>query len=321
MRVLVTGADGFVGQWLVRALLDAGDEVIGMTRGDHARFTTLDVEHATAVRWLNADLLDPASLTSLVQAAKPETVYHLAAQASVAVSLREPAATVETNVVGTANLLETLRRDAPNATVVTVGSAEVYGDVSPGELPIREDAALRPNNPYAGSKAAAEVLSLQYAQSGWLRVVATRSFNHTGPGQSTAFAAAAFAKQFADIARGKQAPVLLHGNLSAQRDFLDVRDVVSAYRLLAARGQPGIAYNICSGSAVSMRRIVESLGRLVDRPVELREDPVLMRPIDTPVIVGDATLIRRDTGWKPAIPLEQTLRDLYEYFRSEAEPG
>jgi len=317
MRALVTGADGFVGQWLIRALLEAGDDVAGMTRGDHARFTTLDVKSATAVRWLCADVLNPNALSEVVKAAKPQVVFHLAAQASVAASLRDPAGTVETNVVGTANLLETLRSQASDATVVTVGSAEVYGDVASGELPIREDALLRPNNPYAGSKAAAEVLALQYSQSGWLRVVATRSFNHTGPGQSTAFAAAAFAKQFADIARGKQPPVLLHGNLSAQRDFLDVRDVVAAYHLLATRGHPGVAYNICSGRAVSMRHVVESIGRLVDRPVELREDPASMRPTDTPVIVGDASLIRRDTGWEPTIPLERTLRDLYEYFLNE----
>ena len=318
MRSLVTGADGFVGQWLIRALLDAGEEVTGMTRADHARFTTLDVKSATAVRWLCADLLDPQALSAVVKAAQPEVVYHLAAQASVAASLRDPAGTVETNVVGTANLLETLRTDAAHATVITVGSAEAYGDVAPSELPIREETVLRPNNPYAGSKAAAEVLALQYAQSGWLRVVATRSFNHTGPGQSTAFAAAAFANQFADIARGKQAPTLAHGNLSAQRDFLDVRDVVAAYHLLATRGRPGTAYNVCSGRAVSMRQIVESLGRLVGRPVELREDPARMRPIDTPVIVGDASLIRRDTGWEPTIPLERTLQDLYEYFLNEA---
>jgi len=317
MRALVTGADGFVGQWLVRALLEAGDDVAGMTRGDHARFTTLDVKSATAVRWLCADVLDPNTLSEVVKAAKPQVVYHLAAQASVAASLRDPAGTVETNVVGTANLLETVRMESPDATVVTVGSAEVYGDVTQDELPIREDALLRPNNPYAGSKAAAEVLALQYSQSGWLRVVATRSFNHTGPGQSTAFAAAAFAKQFADIARGKQPPVLRHGNLSAQRDFLDVRDVVAAYRLLASRGHPGTAYNICSGRAVSMHHVVETIGRLVDRPVELREDPARMRAIDTPIIVGDASLMQRDTGWEPTIPLERTLRDLYEYFLNE----
>ena len=317
MRVLVTGADGFVGQWLIRAALDAGDEVVGATRGDHTRLTTLPVDAATKVRWLSFDLLEPQTVEAVVKEAKPEAVFHLAAQASVAQSLQDPAGTIETNVVGTANLLEACRAHAANATVIAVGSAEVYGTVEPSALPLREDAPIHPNNPYAGSKAAAEALALQYARSGWLRLVATRSFNHTGPGQSTAFAAAAFAKQFADIARGRQAPVLQHGNLSAQRDFLDVRDVVAAYRLLAVHGVSGTAYNVCSGHAVSMREIVEELGRLVDRPVELRQDEKRMRPSDTPIVVGDAGLLHRDTGWQPAIPLLRTLTDLYEYFLKE----
>jgi GDP-4-dehydro-6-deoxy-D-mannose reductase len=317
MRALVTGADGFVGQWLIRALLHAGDDVTGMTRGDHTQLNTLDVASATAVRWISGELLEPDSLRAVVTAAKPDAVYHLAAQASVAQSLKDPAATVATNVMGTAHLLEACRAEAAGSIVIAAGSAEVYGAVEASELPLRENAPLRPNNPYAASKAAAEALALQYARSGWLRVVATRSFNHTGPGQSTAFAAAAFAKQFADIAGGKQAPVLRHGNLSAQRDFLDVRDVVEAYRLLAAKGTPGVAYNVCSGRAVSMREIVEEIGRLVGRPVELREDPERMRPVDTPIVVGDAALLARDTGWRQTLPLSRTLHDLYEYFLSK----
>jgi GDP-4-dehydro-6-deoxy-D-mannose reductase len=317
MRALVTGADGFVGQWLIRALLEAGDEVAGATRGDHTRLTTLAVEAATRVRWLSVELLEPETLAAAVKEAKPDAVYHLAAQASVEQSLKDPAGTIETNVIGTANLLEACRAHAPGAIALVVGSAEVYGAVEPSALPLREDAPIRPNNPYAGSKAAAEALALQYAQAGWLRVLATRSFNHTGPGQSTAFAAAAFAKQLADIAAGKQAPVLRHGNLSAQRDFLDVRDVTRAYRLLVTRGASATAYNVCSGHAVSMREIVEELGQLVDRPVELREDPDRMRPVDTPIIVGDAGLLHRDTGWQPEIPLLRTLTDLYEFFLKE----
>src|ERR1700687_3843033 len=203
-----------------------------MTRGDHSRLTTLDVAAATQVRWLSAELLEPETLRAVFKESKPEAVFHRAAQASVAQSLRDPSGTVRTNVVGTANVLEACRAESPQAVVVAVGSAEIYGAVDPAALPLREDAPIHPNNPYAASKAAAEVAALQYAASGWLRVVATRSFNHTGPGQSTAFAAAAFARQFADIARGKQAPILHHGNLSAKRDFLDVRDVVGAYRLL-----------------------------------------------------------------------------------------
>ncbi|MBV8082486.1 MAG: GDP-mannose 4,6-dehydratase [Candidatus Eremiobacteraeota bacterium] len=317
MRSLVTGADGFVGQWLVRELLTHGDDVTGVTRGDHTRLTTLPVEMATQVRWASAELLEPETLRAAVKESKPDAVYHLAAQASVAASLRDPVGTVETNVIGTANVLEACRSDAPDALVVAVGSAEIYGAVEPGELPLRESAQLRPNNPYAGSKAAAEMLALQYAQTGWVRVIATRSFNHTGPGQNPSFAAAGFAKQCADIARDRQAPVLAHGNLSAQRDFLDVRDVVAAYRLLAARGSSGTVYNVCSGHAVSMREIVEELTRLAGRPIELRQDPGRMRPVDTPVVVGDPALLQSTTQWQPAIPLLRTLRDLYEYFLKE----
>lgn len=317
MRSLVTGADGFVGQWLVRELLDNGDEVTGMTRGDHTQLTTLTTDAATQVRWLSGELLELETLRVAVEQSKPDVVYHLAAQASVAQSLQDPAGTVETNVVGTANLFEAVRSRAPAALVLAVGSAEIYGAVDPHELPLREDAPIRPNNPYAGSKAAAEVLALQYAQTGWLRAIATRSFNHTGPGQSPTFAAAAFAKQCAAITLGKQAPVLQHGNLSAQRDFLDVRDVVKAYRLLAERGVSGDVYNVCSGRAVSMREIVEELVNLVGRPVELRQDPERMRPVDTPVIVGDAGRLQRDTGWQPSIPLLRTLHDLYEYSLKE----
>jgi GDP-4-dehydro-6-deoxy-D-mannose reductase len=317
MRALVTGADGFVGQWLIRALLEAGDEVAGATRGDHTRLTTLDVDAATQVRWLSIELLEPETLATAVKESQPDAVYHLAAQASVAQSLKDPVGTIAVNVIGTANLLEACRAHAPSATALVVGSAEIYGAVEPSGSPLREDAPIRPNNPYAGSKAAAEALALQYAHSGWLRVLATRSFNHTGPGQSTAFAAAAFAKQFADIARGKQAPVLRHGNLSARRDFLDVRDVVTAYRLLVTRGASATAYNVCSGHAISMREIVEGLGQLVGTPVELREDQERMRPVDTPIIVGDAGLLHRDTGWRPAIPILRTLTDLYEYFLKE----
>ncbi|MBV8172298.1 MAG: GDP-mannose 4,6-dehydratase [Candidatus Eremiobacteraeota bacterium] len=317
MRALVTGADGFVGQWLLRELLAHGDEVTGVTRGDHTRLTTLPTEAATQIRWLSADILDLDALVNAVSEARPDAIYHLAAQASVAESLRDPAGTVDTNVMGTANLLEATRAKAPEALVVAVGSAEIYGSVEPNELPLNESAPLHPNNPYAGSKAAAEMVALQYAQTGWARVLATRSFNHTGPGQSVTFAAAGFAKQCADITRGKQAPVLQHGNLSAQRDFLDVRDVASAYRRLGERGESGSVYNVCSGRAVSMREIVEELIHLVGLPVELRQDPQRMRPVDTPVIVGDPSRIRRDTGWQPQLPLLRTLRDLYDYFLKE----
>ncbi len=311
MRALITGADGFVGQWLTRELLDAGDSVFGGARARRMPLHTLGEFRAAAVTWRQIDLSDEASLISAVRDARPDAVYHLAAQSSVPASIADPADTLEVNLMGTLRLLEACRREAPDAAVVVVGSADAYGEVDPASMPLRESAPLRPGNPYAASKAAAEVATLQYARCGWVRALATRSFNHTGPGQTDAFAAPAFAHQIAAIARGDQKPILRVGNLMARRDFLDVRDVAKAYRALALRGGPCKVYNVCSGAAVSMREIVDMLLDIAGVNVTIEEDPAKMRPSDTPLLVGDATALRSDTGWKPAIPLERTLRDLY----------
>jgi len=186
--------------------------------------------------------------------------------------------------------------------------------VSPAALPLKEEAPIRPHSPYAASKVAAEAITLQYARTGWLRVVATRSFNHTGPGQSPAFAVPSFAKQIADAAGGRGARTLKVGNLAAQRDFTDVRDVVAAYRLLVERGSSGSVYNVCSGHAVSMRQIVDDLLKVAGVDATIEEDPVKLRPIDAPIIYGDASALQRDTGWRPTIPLVRTLTDVYQWY-------
>ncbi len=317
MRSLVTGADGFAGQWLVRALLQAGDEVAGVSRADRPALTTLDAQSAGAVRWFCADIRNADAVSDLVRQARPEAIFHLAGQASIKASMENPLDTVTTNVLGTATLLEAARSSAPNAAIVAVGSAECYGAIDPARLPVREDAPLMPNNPYAASKAAAEAIALQYARAGWLHVVATRSFNHTGPGQTNAFAAAAFAEQFAQIRKGERPPVLEVGNLAPQRDFLDVRDVAAAYRLLAVRGTSGKAYNVCSGHAISMREVIAELSQLSGVAPEIREDPARVRAVDTPMVIGDAGALRNDTGWQPTIPWLRTLQDLYEWFLKE----
>jgi len=310
MRAFITGADGFVGQWLVRELQDAGYEVHGGSRAARMPLRTLDAVRANAMQWHRIDLLEPDSLCAAVSASRPDAVFHLAAQSNVPASIADPADTLEVNLLGTVRLLDACRREAPDAMLVAVGSADVYGAADPSLMPLREDAPLRPANPYAASKAAAEVATLQYARSGWVRALVTRSFNHTGPGQSDAFAAPAFAKQIAAIRSGDQGPVLRVGNLNALRDFLDVRDVVAAYRLLAERGGPCNVYNICSGTAVSMREIVDVLVRIAGVEVKIEEDPARMRPSDTPLLVGDASALQRATGWAPAIPLAKTLTDL-----------
>lgn len=314
MRAFITGADGFVGQWLVRELQDAGYDVHGGSRAARMPLRTLDAVRASAMHWHRIDLLEPDSLRAAVNASRPDTIFHLAAQSNVPASIADPADTIEVNLLGTVRLLDACRREAPDAMIVVVGSADVYGAADPANMPLREDAPLRPVNPYAASKAAAEVATLQYARCGWVRALVTRSFNHTGPGQSAAFAAPAFAKQIAAIRSGGQPPVLSVGNLKALRDFLDVRDVVAAYRLLAERGGPCNVYNVCSGAVVSMRDIVDELVRIAGVDVKIEEDPARMRPSDTPLLVGDAGALQRATGWRPSIPLAQTLTDLLESY-------
>ena len=313
MRALVTGADGFVGQWLVRELLRGNTAVTGMIRTATPALTTLEPALANKVEWRCCDLGDPHALQSLVADSKPEAVFHLAAQSSVPQSQRDPITTVETNVLGTVRLLEAIRRGAEQATVVVVGSSDAYGTVSDDELPLSEDAPLRPNNAYASSKAAAEIIALQFARSGFVRAVATRSFNHTGPGQSSHFAVSSFAKQIAAAKQGDGSREIVVGDLSPRRDICDVRDAAAAYVRLAQAGSVGQVYNVCSGRDHSMREIVEELAEIAGISVTTRQDPALLRPIDTPRLRGDPTRIMKDTGWHTRIPLRTTLSDLLEY--------
>ncbi len=313
MRGFVTGLDGFVGQWLARDLLGAGVELAGGSRVTQPSYSILTPDEANAVAWFTFELHDQAALEKAIGSCRPDVVYHLAAQAFVGESLSDPVSTFETNVLGTARVLEAVKNASPSATVLYVGSADAYGPVSPAELPLHESTPLRPTNPYGASKAAAEAIVVQYARAGMLRTAATRSFNHTGPGQRPLFAVSGFAKQIADIARGRQPPVLRVGNLDARRDFSDVRDVVRAYRLIAEGGSSGAVYNVCAGRSVAMRDIVDELIEIAGVRVSIEVDPARMRPSDTPDLVGDNTSLRTDTGWQPTISIAQTLRDVYAW--------
>jgi len=313
MRGFVTGLDGFVGQWLARELLGAGVDLAGGSRVAHPSYSILTEDEARSVAWFDFELHDQATLEKAMTAWRPDVVYHLAAQAFVGDSLANPLDTFETNVMGTARVLEAVKKTSPEAVVLYVGSADAYGPVDAADLPLRESAPLRPTNPYGASKAAAEAIAVQYAHAGMLRTAATRSFNHAGPGQRTAFAVSGFAKQIADVARGLQPPVLRVGNLDARRDYSDVRDVVRAYRLIAEREGAGGVYNVCSGRSTSMRAIVDELIGIAGVRVSIELDPARMRPSDTPDIVGDNALLKAATGWEPSISLSQTLRDVYAW--------
>ena len=300
MRVLVTGGNGFVGGFAIEALRARGDEVFAAGRG--------------ATDMMPLDLGDSLNLRGVIDIAQADAVVHLAAQAFVPQSIADPLETFDVNAMGTARLLEAIRaaRDAGGISprVLIISTAEVYGAQSPNAFPLKETASLHPANPYAASKVAAEAYALAAARTYGLDVMVARSFNHIGPGQDERFAVSSFAMQLARIARGGPSELLV-GELSAERDFLDVRDVVAAYLALLDRGERGEIYNVCSGSAISIRDVLRRLVTTARVAVEIREDPARMRPSDTPLFVGDGTKLRAATGWSPQIPLATSLRDTY----------
>jgi GDP-4-dehydro-6-deoxy-D-mannose reductase len=302
-RVLVTGANGFVGRHLTAALVAAGAEVVRAGHGPAGP----DV--------LPLDFADPLGVRGVVDLARADAVVHLAAQSFVPASIADPLATHAVNATGTLVLLDALRaaRDAGGSDprILIAGSADVYGAHAPRAYPLAETAPLRPANPYAASKVAAEAYALAYAATYKLDVVATRAFNHIGPGQDERFVVASFALQLARIAAGGN-PLLLVGNLDAQRDFLDVRDVAAAYiALLAPRGDAGSVYNIASGTPVAIRDVLRQLVMIARTGVEIRDDPARLRPSDVPIVSGDAAQLRAATGWAPARTLAASLRDVY----------
>ena len=296
VKAFVTGASGFVGRHLVAHLRDCGDEVVPTDRSDGG-----------------PDLLDADGFATLVAEVRPDVVYHLAGQADVAASWLSPIETMRVNVEGTHNILE-VARTFGIAKVLTVSSADIYGVVAPEELPIVESAPLRPVSPYAASKAAADLVALQAHLGHGQDVVRARAFNHLGPGQSKSFVGAGFAARIVAAERSGD-DELQTGDLTPRRDFTDVRDVVRAYRLLATEGRPGVAYNICSGTSVSIGELAGLLLGLTDARMRLVEDPDLLRPVDLPELRGDASLLRRHTGWAPSISLDETLSDVLEDWR------
>ena len=312
MRALITGAGGFVGGHLVNYLLAQPDlalhAAVFLPPGQNPRLDSLPVAQHPL------DLRDADAVRSLIEEVRPDLVFHLAAQADVAKSFTNAWETLENNIHAQLNVLEALCQVKPDARTLVVSSAEIYGSGATGE-PLDENHPFAPSNPYSVSKVAQDMLGLQYFLAYHLPVIRARPFNHMGPGQGSGFVAADFASQIAAIEAGQREPVMFVGNLSAERDFTDARDVVRAYALMLAQGEPGEAYNVGSGKGYSIQSLLDTLLSYSTTRIEVRHDPARMRPSDVPRRVGDSTRLRQRTGWEPLIPFEQSLLDILNDWR------
>ena len=297
MKALVTGAGGFVGTTLVGHLRSEGDEVIAIDRAN------------------GPDVTDAAAVRDVIGRERPEAVYHLAAVTHIGASWDAPLEVFRINAEGTFNVLSACKAAGVDR-VLVVGSADEYGAVRPEDLPLTEDAPLRPLTPYGASKVAAEFLGLQAFLGEALPVIRVRAFNHTGRDQPDRFMIPGLARRIAAAERDgrKEIPI---GSLEPVRDFTNVADVVVAYRLLVERGEPGEVYNVCTGVGHSVADVAEHLLGLARHAIELVPDPSLLRPIEVPRLVGDNTRLRHTTGWAPAISFEDTLAQVLDRWRAE----
>jgi GDP-4-dehydro-6-deoxy-D-mannose reductase len=340
LRVLITGITGFVGSHLAEWLHGQKDiELFGTYR---RRSPLLNIEQLLphcnlieagvanintireafvpgAVNLINADLTDAFSVRKLVGAVRPERIFHLAAQSFVPGSWNAPAETLQTNTISQLNLFDAVLETGGAPLIQIAGSSEEYGLVLPDEVPITEHNPLRPLSPYAVSKVTQEMLAYQYWKSYGLRSVISRGFNHTGPRRGPNFAESTFARQIARIEAGLQEPVVQVGDLTSQRDYTDVRDMIRAYWLLLEHGEPGEVYNIGSGTTHSMQEVLDTYLSMSRVRVEVRPDPTRMRPSDVKLLWADASKFRRATGWEPQISFQQTLHDLFDYWRGQVQ--
>jgi GDP-4-dehydro-6-deoxy-D-mannose reductase len=314
MKALVTGITGFVGSHMAEYLLSRNVEVFGTIR---QRSRMDHIKHLKDIHLMECELRDPFSVEHLIKEVKPDLIFHLAAQSFVPTSWNSPIDTIHNNVAGQVNIMEAIRRFDLPCKLQIACSSEEYGHVEPHETPIRETNPLRPLSPYAVSKVAQDYLGYQYFKSYGLPIVVTRTFNHTGPRRGENFVTSNFAKQIAQIEKGIKPPVLYVGNLSAKRDFTDVRDVVRAYWLALEKGKPGETYNIASGKCWTIREMLDLLLSFSNVSITIQEDPARLRPSDVEILLGDYTKFHNETGWKPEIPFEQTMRDLLQYWRDQ----
>lgn len=312
MKALVIGAGGFVGGYLINELLSRGYEVcatklpnenIFLYGGAKGDFKTAEL-----------DILQQDKIEALLDDERPDCIFHLAAQSSVAVSWEKPALTADINIKGCINLLEASRAAKQCPRILLIGSSEEYGHAANRSTAVDESVPCDPASIYAVSKLTQNMIGRLYCQAYGMEIVSVRAFNHIGPGQLPQFVTADFCRQAAMICKGLQEPVIRVGNLSAKRDFTDVRDIVRAYAELAVKGKGGETYNVGSGKAVEIREILDRICRLSEKEISVETDKARFRPVDVPYIAADISKLVRDTDWQPEVELDRSLTDILEYF-------
>lgn len=306
---LVIGAAGFVGKYLVDEMCANGMEAYA-TKLPHEQF-----EHPNAQVY-DLDIMDKEAIVALLFEVRPDYIFHLAAQSSVGLAWKNPGLTIDVNIKGSINVMDALRELFYKPRVLLIGSGEEYGHIQPTETPIKESNLLRPGNIYAATKACQNMIGNIYSKAYDLELMMVRAFNHIGPGQAPMFVVSDFCKQVAEIEKGLKEPVMKVGNLAAKRDFTDVRDVVKAYVSLIQLGLAGETYNVGSGSAKEIREILNLIVSMSTVKIDVEIDPNKIRPVDVPIIEADISKINELTGWKPQIPLEQTINETLEYWRA-----
>jgi len=328
MRALITGISGFVGSHLAEYLLAHTDwKIFGMMRWndslENLSGLVKQINQGNRVTLAYADLNDSFAVRGVVRSSKPDYVFHLAAQSFPTTSFTGPSETLQTNIIGTLNLLEAIRHEAKDAWVHVCASSEVYGRVEPTEVPIKETCRFHPASPYAISKIGTDMLGRFYAEAYGLKTVVTRMFTHTGPRRGDVFAESSFAKQIAMIEAGQLNPPIKVGNLHSLRTISDVRDAVRAYHmLLTVNPQVGEVYNIGGNHTATIGKILMELLNIAGLPnLDIEVEPSRLRPIDANLQIPDCSKFMNHTGWKPEIPFQQTMIDLLAYWRERVRKG
>jgi GDP-4-dehydro-6-deoxy-D-mannose reductase len=312
MRVLITGISGFCGSYLAELLVNKGDDIFGISKPKESIDNLYLI--ANKVKNYFVDILSAKETELVIKDIRPDIIYHLAAEASVGLSFSRPQDTVRINVIGTINILEGLRNLEKFPRVMLVTSGEVYGDVPVEKLPVREDFALRPLHPYAFSKVAVHYLGYEYYHSYGIPIIEARSFNIIGPRQRKGFVVPDFCEQIALISLGKIKNTIYVGNLEEGRDFIDVRDAVRSYELIAEKGQLGSVYHVCSGKSWLIKDILNTLISIANIKIEIKVDKNKIRPSRIPLMCGSHQKITEELGWEPRISIEETLKETFEYW-------